>query len=83
MPKFSNYNDLSISPFEFLEECGEEEIEDLIGFLLENGELSKDRTSKQNIDLEWSIASTKILNSRHLLSIEDEKIIIKISDKLV
>jgi len=86
MPDFST--DIEIEPWEYISECNRHEIDELIESLIENGHLSefngKVTPKKEGVmDLEWDESLMKIRNSRHLLSNEDEYLIIEISKKLV
>jgi hypothetical protein len=88
MPDFST--DIEIEPWEYISECNRREIDELIESLIENGHLSEFNgkvTSKKEgvsiMDLEWDESLMKIRNSRHLLSNEDEHLIIEISKKLI
>lgn len=88
MPDFST--EIDIEPWEYVSECNGREIEELIETLIEDGHLArfngKVQPNKQGgsvMDLEWDELLTKIRNSKHLLSNEDENIIINIANKLV
>jgi hypothetical protein len=88
MPDFSA--EIDIEPWEYVSECSRREIDDLIETLIEDGHLDrfngKTVPNKQGgsvMDLEWDELITKIRNSKHLLSNEDESRIIDIANKLV
>ena len=88
MPDFST--EIDIEPWEYISECSRREIDDLIETLIENGHLSRFNgkvvPTKENasvMELEWDESLTKIRFSKHLLSNEDESIIINIANKLV
>ena len=88
MPDFSA--EIDIEPWEYVSECSRREIEDLIETLIEDGHLDsfngKVKPKKGNVsvmDLEWDELITKIRNSKHLLSNEDESRIIDIGNKLI
>jgi hypothetical protein len=88
MPDFSTYID--IDPSEYVSECSHSEINDLIDILIEDGHLSRfngkvvpNKESGSILDLEWDELLSKIRNSKHLLSNEDESIIINIANKLI
>jgi hypothetical protein len=88
MPDFST--EIDIEPWEYISECSSREIDELIETLIEDGYLSrfngKAVPNKQGgsvMDLEWDESLTKIRMSKHLLSNEDESIIINIANKLV
>ena len=88
MPDFSTYID--IDPSEYVSECSQGEINDLIDILIEDGHLSRfngkvvpNKESGSILDLEWEELVNKIKNSKHLLSNEDESKIIEIANKLV
>jgi hypothetical protein len=82
--------EIDIEPWEYVSECSRREIDDLIETLIEDGHLDrfngKTVPNKQGgsvMDLEWDELITKIRNSKHLLSNEDESRIIDIANKLV
>jgi hypothetical protein len=88
MPDFSASVD--IEPWEYIAECTRSEIEDLIESLVEDGHLDsfngKVKPKKEGatvMELEWDELMTKIRNSKHLLSNDDESRIIEIANKLV
>ena len=88
MPDFSA--SIDIEPWEYISECTRSEIEDLIESLIEDGHLDsfngKVKPKKEGatvMELEWDELMTKIRNSKHLLSNDDEIIIINIENKLV
>jgi hypothetical protein len=88
MPDFST--EIDIEPWEYIDECSNREIDELIETLIENGHLvrfnGKVLPKKANVsvmDMEWDDLITKIRNSKHLISNEDENTIIEISKKIV
>jgi hypothetical protein len=88
MPDFST--EIDIEPWEYISECSRREIYELIETLIENGHLArfngKEVPTKEGasvMDIEWDELLTKIRFSKHLLSNEDESIIINIANKLV
>jgi hypothetical protein len=88
MPDFSA--SIDIEPWEYISECTRSEIEDLIESLVEDGHLDsfngKIKPKKEGatvMELEWDELITKIRNSKHLLSNDDESRIIEIANKLV
>jgi hypothetical protein len=88
MPDFST--EIDIEPWEYISECSNREIDDLIETLIEDGHLSRFNgkvvPKKEGgcvMDIEWDESLTKIRNSKHLLSNEDENTIINIGNKLI
>jgi hypothetical protein len=88
MPDFSA--EIDIEPWEYISECSSREIDELIETLIEDGHLSRfngkavpKKGNASVMDLEWDEILTKIRNSKHLLSNEDESRIIEIGNKLV
>ena len=88
MPDFST--EIDIEPWEYINACSHREIDELIEDLIEDGYLARFNgkvvPKKENgsvMDLEWDELILKIKNSKHLLSNEDESIIINIANKLV
>lgn len=88
MPDFST--EIDIEPWEYIAECSRREIDDLIETLIEDGHLAlfngkaiPKKEGSNVMDIEWDEMLTKIRNSKHLLSNEDESIIINIANKLV
>lgn len=88
MPDFSR--EIDIEPWEYINACSNREIDELIQDLIDDGYLTRFNgklvPKKENgsfMDLEWDELLTKIKNSKHLLSNEDESIIINIANKLI
>jgi len=88
MPDFST--EIDIEPWEYINACSHREIDELIEDLIEDGYLARFNgkvvPKKENgsvMDLEWDELLLKLKNSKHLLSNEDENIIINIANKLV
>ncbi len=88
MPDLSR--EIDIEPWEYINACSNREIDELIQDLIDDGHLTRFNgklvPKKENgsfMDLEWDELLTKIKNSKHLLSNEDESIIINIANKLI
>jgi hypothetical protein len=77
MPDFTA--SIDISPSDYIYECSDYEIKELITELKESGYLKGDII----IDDEWTEMINKIYKNRLLLSNEDEEIIRNISKKLI
>ncbi len=77
MPEFETYID--IDPDEFIDNCSEREIEELIESLVESGYLTKTATTKPSeknvLDLEWDEIMDKLIRNRVMLSNEEEEMI--------
>jgi hypothetical protein len=86
MPDFST--EIDIEPWEYISACSNREVDELINTLIEDGHLDKFNgkvVSKGDASLmseDWNEALAKIRNSKHLLSIDDENVIINIANKL-
>jgi hypothetical protein len=81
MPDFSTYID--IDPYEYVEECSRQELQELIGILKQGDLWEETKTDNMNIlDMEWNEVIKKLANSRLQLSTEDEDIIKQIANKL-
>jgi hypothetical protein len=87
MPDFKA--EIDIDPWEYVSECSRRDITELIEVLIENGHLdtfngkiTKKKEGGSIMDIEWDEVLTKIRNSKHLLSIEDENVINNIVNKL-
>ena len=81
MPDFSTYID--IDPYEYVEECSRQELQELIGILKQGDLWEETKTDNMNIlDMEWNEVIKKLANSRLQLSTEDEEIIKQITNKL-
>jgi hypothetical protein len=81
MPDFSTYID--IDPYEYVEECSRQELQELIGILKQGDLWEETKTDNMNIlDMEWNEVIKKLANSRLQLSTEDEEIIKQIANKL-
>ena len=88
MPDFST--EIDIEPWEYISECSSREIDELIETLIEDGHLSRfngkvqpNKKGGSVMDIEWDELLTKIRFSKHLLSNEDESVILNIANKLV
>ncbi len=77
MPEFETYID--IDPDEFIDNCSEREIGELIESLVESGYLTKTATTKPSeksvLDLEWDEIMDKLIRNRVMLSNEEEEMI--------
>ena len=77
MPEFETYID--IDPDEFIDNCSEREIGELIESLVESGYLTKTATTKPSeknvLDLEWDEIMDKLIQNRVMLSNEEEEMI--------
>lgn len=84
MPTFYEETDFDISTDDFLEECTKDELDEVIDYLEEMGYLKNHkRTSEGNaLEEEFRERIQKITESRHRLTLEEEEIIKKISDRL-
>jgi hypothetical protein len=87
MPTFYEETEFDISTDHFLEECDKDEIENIIDYLEEMGHLkNRKRTSGGNstgiLEDEFQEKIQKISESRHRLTLEEEEMIKKISDRL-
>jgi hypothetical protein len=83
MANFSTY--VEIEPDEFIQNCSNSEIEDLVDILIEEGYLdgipvTSDRHHNL-LDEEWINLVGKLIKSRLLLSNEDEELIRSIANK--
>ncbi len=88
MPDFST--EIDIDAWDYISACSNREVKELIEALVENGHLDsfngKVKPKKEGatvMELEWDELMTKIRNSKHLLSNDDESRIIEIANKLV
>jgi hypothetical protein len=87
MPSFTP-EDLDIEPYEFVDSCSTREIKELINCLIEDGHIRPDQLTTVNGKVMYNIndemfhtAVNVLAKSRHLLSVEEEDYIIKLSDK--
>jgi len=89
MPDFST--DIDIDPSEFVDACSSSERRELINHLIEGGYITEDqldlkktnhgvRNPNVNDKTYWD-ALNVLMKSRHLLTLDEEQLIIKISDK--
>jgi hypothetical protein len=89
MPDFST--DIDIDPSEFVDACSSRERQELIDHLIEGGYITEDqldlkktnhgvRRPNVNDEIYWD-ALNVLMKSRHLLTLDEEQLIIKISDK--
>ena len=87
MPTFYEQTDFDISVDDFLEECDRREIEEVIDYLEEMGYLKNHKRSEGGtpvgiLEEEFQERIQKLSESRHRLTLEEEEIIKKISDRL-
>ena len=83
MAEFSTY--VNIEPAEFVENCSNQEIEELVDILIEEGHLdgmpvTSDRHHNL-LDEEWAKTIGKLMKSRLFLSNEEEMIIKNIANR--
>ena len=96
MPDFNT--EIEIEPWEYINECTEQEIKRLIEALHENGELTDyfsehkitdpdsviEIAHNQNLfDIEWTSVVVKLSRNRLMLTPEEEEIIKKIAGRLI
>ena len=88
MPDFST--EIDIDAWDYISACSNREVKELIEALVEdghldsfNGRVKPKREGATVMELEWDDVVTKIRNSKHLLSNDDESRIIEIANKLV
>jgi hypothetical protein len=88
MPDFTS--EVEVTPWEFIDSCSSHEVKELIEELIDGGHLERyngkvvpSKEGHSILDMEWEDVITKLKNSKHLLSNEDENIIINIANKLV
>jgi ribosomal protein S8 len=83
MANFSTYVD--IDPDEFIQNCSNSEIEEMVDILIEEGYLEGiPVTSNKHhnlLDMEWNNLIGKLINSRLLLSNEEEEVIKSIASR--
>jgi hypothetical protein len=86
MPRFYEETEFDIDPCDFLDDCDTSEIQEIIEYLEENGYLKNhsttDRANGGLLEEEFQERILKISVSRHRLTLEEEEIIKKISDRL-
>jgi ribosomal protein S8 len=88
MPTFYEETDFNISVDDFLGECSSEDLEEVIDYLKEMGYLknykrSEDVSSSMGfLEEEFQEKIQKISEFRHRLTLEEEEVIKKISDRL-
>jgi hypothetical protein len=87
MPDFRT--EIEVEPWEYVSSCNRNEIDKLIETLIDDGHLvqfnGKVVPKKEGIsimDMDWADVITKLKNSKHLLSVEEENTIIEIANKL-
>jgi len=86
MPRFSpDADDITIYPYEFMDACNKDDIQEVINWLVENGKVKEDDTNPsdkigivQSMFEEYLYA---IRDSYHQLTNEEEEIIVKIGKK--
>lgn len=82
MPEFETSVDVDID--DFISECNSREIKDLIEFLVEDGHLPEsvltDAPKAENTN--WNEEVQKLIDSKWKLSVEDEQLILNVTQKL-
>jgi hypothetical protein len=85
MPDF-DVADLEITPNDFIDECDEREIDELIERLRDDGYITpsdiEPSVKPSVLDYLFNDAIIKIKQSKHRLTIEEENIIINIANRL-
>ena len=96
MPDFTA--EIEIDPYEYVNDCSNQEIEELIEVLHKDGELAKyfqkhgvidpDAIIKIHhngnlLDIEWTSVIVKLSRNRLMLTSEEEEAIKKIAEKLI
>jgi hypothetical protein len=77
--------DIDVDVDDFLNECNDYEIEEVIGWLEDNGHLSEyyaDERKKNLMDLEWDKAIDKLHSNRIQLTSSEEEFIKTIANRL-
>lgn len=79
---------IEIEPWEFVSSCSSSEIKELIEELVDEGYLPESvlnvsNTEKSITDLEWDDACSKLIGRKHLLSVQDEQMILSIAKKII
>jgi hypothetical protein len=87
MPRFYEETEFDIGPCDFLDDCSSGEIEEIIEYLEENGYLKNHSSIAKSKEMgiledEFQQKIQKISESRHILTLEEEEVIKKISDRL-
>jgi hypothetical protein len=87
MPRFYEETEFDIDPCDFLDDCDSGDIEEIIEYLEENGYLKNHSTIDRGkgmglLEEEFQERIQKISESRHRLTLEEEEMIKKISDRL-
>ena len=87
MPWITVNTDIDID--EFLNECSSYDIEYMIECFIEDGYLDKTHSKKNkktivtNNDFQWKNTIEKLILNRHQLTVDEENLITRISQKLV
>jgi hypothetical protein len=83
MAEFSTY--VEIEPAEFVENCSNQEIEELVDILIEEGHLDGEPVTSERhhniLDEEWVKIVGKLMRSRLLLSNDEEMTIKNIANR--
>jgi hypothetical protein len=75
--------DVDIDEIDFMEECTERERQIIIKWLIENKYISRKNTHIENSnEIIWNNAVSKFIDNKHLLTQEEETIILNIASKL-
>ena len=74
---------VDIDEIDFMEECTDYEIQNIIKWLSKNNYISKKDTHVENSnEIIWNNAVSKFIDNKHLLTQEEETIILNIASKL-
>ena len=74
---------INIDEVDFIEECNDYEIQNVIKWLIDNEYISKtSATIQSSHETEWNNTVSKLFDSKHLLTNEEEDLILKITSKL-
>jgi|APSaa5957512576_1039674.scaffolds.fasta_scaffold06132_6 hypothetical protein len=80
---YSTYVDVDVDVDEFLDNCSDYDITDIIEWLTDEGHLEKGTVLRNANDTIWNDEIRKLYDATHLLTSEEEEVILKITKKLI
>ena len=80
MPGFY-VDEIEISPDEFVTACNKRELGELVDALKDEGYVILEKNSKNSNDNEFTTSLDILKESKHMLSLEEEQVLIKMAER--
>lgn len=83
MIRYSTEIDVELDIDELLDRCSDTDIDDIIEWLRFQGHISDEDTAEPMEDTDWNNQVIKLVDAQHLLTSEEEELILSITKKLI